>query len=579
MIVSISYCILSQSNKSTKNNLYVLIFFLLSLFTLRERLLFRPHNLSYLFFALNLYLLLTFHKGKIFLLLLNQVFWVNTHNSFILGIINTVLLYPLINSREDKKRFFLILLATSAGSLLSPHFFKPFIEVFNPFIGQTKNIFKVMPVHEWQPVDLNLFLSFYGVLIIFSVTVIFFTKTYKILPFYLFYLIISIKFVRFIDYFALSSFFTALLSLENYRPIIENAKLKIFKFLIFVVILSACIKNYFTNPLIPYGLGFADFFYPKKAVDFIKKNNIKGNIFNSYPFGGYIIYNLYPDCRPIIDGRLCYPVDFIKLYADSLEDPYAFKNIISKYKPEIFLLDYNHPNIVNFLDIMKERYGLVYFDDNAMIFLERSNKFDGIIKAFEYKYVSPQYVMGTNTSNVKNLHFITQEILRNLSETGSIRSSVMLGNIMYSTGKKELAKEYFLKAIKDDSPIGKSEAYNNLGILYMEEDKMDLAVKMFKKAIFYTKDFDPAYFNLAITNKENSQYIFSIYYFLRYFLILNNRGEQINNDLMNDILQTGKLALKSLFEYFIITLALYGIIYIVFIKKTKNKVFFKLPKK
>lgn len=573
IIIAISFGLISSVYKNKNNFVYLFIVFLLSLFTLRERLLFRPHNLSYLFFSINLYLLLTKNKLNLPFLFLNQIFWVNTHNSFILGVINPILLYPVINeSIKDHKKWFLLIITSIIGSLFSLHFTKTFVEIFNPFIGETKELFKILPIHEWQSIDLNLILSFYGLLVLISVFIIFKTKNYKILPFFIFYLVISIKYVRFIDYFALVTFLSSIICLSAQKQILESFKLKVLKTAFFLILLITCILNYFRNPLIPYGIGIANYFYPEKAIDFIKSNNIKGKIYNSYPFGGYIIYNLFPDCKPIIDGRLCYPLDFIKLYADSLENPYSFREIIMKYKPDIFLIDYNHPDIATFLDLMKDKYKLVFYDDNAMIFLE-NKKFYEMIKKHAYKFVSPQYVMGFSNIKIENLDSVTQEIKRNIDETNSNRSKVMLGNILLYYGKKEIAKEYFTKVIESDSPIGKAEAFNNMGIIYLENNEVDLAIKMFKKAIFYTKDFDLANLNLAEIYKEKRHYIQAFFYFFKYYTNLRKKGENITNDLKNNIFETGNLAIRSALEYLLIVFALYGIIYIIFIKKRKKSLY------
>lgn len=43
--------------------------------------------------------------------------------------------------------------------------------------------------------------------------------------------------------------------------------------------------------------------YPAGAVDYIRANDLRGNLFNEYHWGGYLIYQLSPDRRVFIDGR------------------------------------------------------------------------------------------------------------------------------------------------------------------------------------------------------------------------------------------------------------------------------------
>jgi hypothetical protein len=55
--------------------------------------------------------------------------------------------------------------------------------------------------------------------------------------------------------------------------------------------------------------------FPKDAVDWIMANQPKGNIFNSYNWGGYLIWRVYPEYLVYIDGRAdLYGEEFITNY-------------------------------------------------------------------------------------------------------------------------------------------------------------------------------------------------------------------------------------------------------------------------
>jgi hypothetical protein len=57
--------------------------------------------------------------------------------------------------------------------------------------------------------------------------------------------------------------------------------------------------------------------FPKNAADWIIQNKPKGNIFNSYNWGGYLIWRLYPDYLVYIDGRAdLYGKEFVSNYRD-----------------------------------------------------------------------------------------------------------------------------------------------------------------------------------------------------------------------------------------------------------------------
>ena len=53
---------------------------------------------------------------------------------------------------------------------------------------------------------------------------------------------------------------------------------------------------------------------PVDAVDYLRAHPVRGNLFNSYDWGGYIVFSL-PEVRVFVDGRS-------DLYGDFLVDPY-----------------------------------------------------------------------------------------------------------------------------------------------------------------------------------------------------------------------------------------------------------------
>ncbi len=567
LTVAVSLTILFSLKRTKDNVILVFIVLLLSIFTIRYRLLFRPYNMTYLFFAINIYLCITRPKKYLFLLFLNQVFWVNTHNGFILGLINPILLYPILKYEGEKVEIHKKLAVIFMGSFLNPNFHKPFIEIVNPFFGGRQDIFNIIKIYEWQAPDVNLYLSFYGALIFVSFLFILKQKKITILPIYLFYLALSVRFVRFIDFFALTAFFTTVISLEKDRDINKRSKIVLIPLLILTFIL--CFRDYYTNFLIPPGLGIAKYFYPVGGINFLKRNNIRGRIFNSYPYGGYITYELFPASAPIIDGRLCYPLDFIKLYADSLDEPLAFRKITENYKPEIFLLDYEHPNILNFLSHLKEKYALVYFDDTSIILLERADKYSHIIQAHEYKYVAPQYIAGYG-GDLENIRGIIEELNRNIKETNSARAMVMLGNVLKNLGKIDEAMLQYKQVINSESPIGKAEAYNNMGIILLEQERIKEAIDAFKKAINYSVDFIEPHINLSLIYKENKSYMFAYYHYEIANYLSKKRDLQYYLKLLEDIVALKalkKLVLKSFIEYILVFFCIAGISFIVFRKK------------
>jgi hypothetical protein len=64
--------------------------------------------------------------------------------------------------------------------------------------------------------------------------------------------------------------------------------------------------------------------YPAGAVEYLRTHELTGNLFNSYQWGGYLVYQLYPRQRVFIDGRA-------DVYGDEHLDRYVQ---VARLRPE-----------------------------------------------------------------------------------------------------------------------------------------------------------------------------------------------------------------------------------------------------
>lgn len=81
--------------------------------------------------------------------------------------------------------------------------------------------------------------------------------------------------------------------------------------------------------------------YPWYAVEFVKINNIKGNLFINFDYGSYAAYKLYPNNLIVMDGRYeeVYNPDLL----EELNNFHTVKNdwykIIKDYKTDVMILE------------------------------------------------------------------------------------------------------------------------------------------------------------------------------------------------------------------------------------------------
>ncbi|MBC8401855.1 MAG: hypothetical protein H8E14_10245 [Candidatus Marinimicrobia bacterium] len=105
-------------------------------------------------------------------------------------------------------------------------------------------------------------------------------------------------------------------------------------------------------------MGINHFRLPVKATRFLKANPITGKVYNSYNWGGYLIWELYPQKQVFIDGRApAYPSKFIDIASQFRQYPQAFKAIDNIYRFQyLFFPKATSPGILKNIMILRNGY-------------------------------------------------------------------------------------------------------------------------------------------------------------------------------------------------------------------------------
>jgi hypothetical protein len=110
--------------------------------------------------------------------------------------------------------------------------------------------------------------------------------------------------------------------------------------------------------------------FPKKAVDFLITHPEKGNLFNKYCWGGYLIWR---GRKVFIDGRLdVYGEEFMREYIQVEKGKKNWKKILEKYKIKVILW----PRGGFLPTLLKEssEWQIIYEDEIAIIFQKNLTK-------------------------------------------------------------------------------------------------------------------------------------------------------------------------------------------------------------
>ena len=120
---------------------------------------------------------------------------------------------------------------------------------------------------------------------------------------------------------------------------------------------------------------------PVEATEFIIKTGIHGRMFNSYDYGGYLIYRFYPEQQVFIDGRAdMYGDDFMREYMEIIRGGKNWEKLFDKYQIDYVLVRHDVP--LRQLLLERGDFKLVYEDKTDSVLLKNCKKYAAIIAKY-----------------------------------------------------------------------------------------------------------------------------------------------------------------------------------------------------
>lgn len=448
------------------NQIVLILLSLLFILSVHFRIMIRAHLFSILFFTMFLFLVDRYRSGKhryLYWLPLITLFWSNFHSGLVFGFgllalaaVEDFLAILFIKHRSFQQLFrkplfrhyVLVTIACLITSFINPQ--GPYWLVHATThldIGGLIALVEYQPSWELLP---TISPYFFLVIIYLTITVIRIIASRRFQPYdlvTLVFLYFSLRHNRIIPYFsaiAIVSCAYSLIHLKNTAYIGflkiddgKSSKIQIIRLLLGLFLILSPLFLFGRLPFIPaqsdFGLGINHFRLPVKATNFLKANPIAGNVYNSYYWGGYLIWELYPQKQVFIDGRVpAYPTKFIDMASQFRQYPQAFKAIddIYLFQYLFFPNSYLAWNIEQYYD--PTEWLLVYWDQTGALIYIRNNLQNAYYSAkFGYRYFTPFFseeAYQRLKSNPAYLNQLIQEISRHFKWTGA-KSDLLLLSI------------------------------------------------------------------------------------------------------------------------------------------------------
>lgn len=406
ILISVGF-ILSSIKKSNYPLLLPLGY--LFLHVLRERTELRPEIFSYLFLSLTFFILERFYNNPkiklIYLLPFIQLFWINTHIYFFMGLVlQAIYLFDSLITKKFNisKRLVLIIIFSIFASLLNPNFVDGLLyptRVLNDYgytIAENQSLFLLENIGFGD--ENFVFVKVCSLIIIFSILISFLRNTwsYKNIFVSLMGLIMALANIRSFPFL-----FYLCFPIVIYNFNVEKYSKKV----IFLIIISGLLL--FTESV----LYLNGYFYKndnkgafakltliedvKPAMDFVLTNNLPQPIYNNFDIGSYIIYRGYPKYSVFVDGRPdAYPGSFFQnIYIPSESDYKIFKKLDEKYNFQtiIFSITDQTPWGQNFLkEVTHDKdWEIIYLDNFTIILVKTITPNQKTFKPIDLKSLSP----------------------------------------------------------------------------------------------------------------------------------------------------------------------------------------------
>ena len=412
-IIAAVYYLLFKIIRSYKGNMFVAIsIILLVILSSQIHWLARPHIFSLLIIIIWYHLLDLYEysdRNYLYFMLPLMLLWVNLHGGFIIGmVLNGIYLTgniaKLVAATGDAKKSYmkkirvlaLITIGCFLTTLINPYGYHillfPFRLTSNKYIMD--NIIEFFSPNFHDPLVfkylLVLMITVFAIsrkrlnIIELMLTVLFtYMALYSLRYIPLFAIIVAIILVKQAEYIINQSDTRFMSFMKKRAERISSVDLSAKGHLwpvagILVVLVSL------TNGNVVHR--FDDKTMPVAAVDFMRQEHFKGNMFNNDEFGDYIIYKAWPEYKVFFDGRSdMYGAERIKEYYKITRIEPGWEDVLKKY--DINWIIYNDKSTLSQFLLQRDDWRLIYADKVANIFMR--NKPENLVWIEKYKNIRP----------------------------------------------------------------------------------------------------------------------------------------------------------------------------------------------
>lgn len=497
----------------------------------RFRLTERPQLLSYLFFALTIFLVERYRRGGrasiVWSISALFVVWSNFHPQLIFGLVYlyAVSLGDLLLGRWERsgastrgKGLLSLALTATGAALVNPGGYRVLT-----YGWEHRHYHRVLVISEFNDAPLAAHPVFYGLAAALVIVAMLLRKKadLPLLATAALFFAVAVVYQRNIPEFTMIAALYLARALAGAATAVGAAATTGSIVALALASTAWCLAWDHKYPY-SFGYGPLERIQPAAAADFLGREDLPKNLYNDFRVGGYLALRLFPRHRVFQDGRIpAYPLDFLAAvnpgrgWAD-------WPGLLSGYGVNTALVE---------LPLLKQRFAeaawaVVYWDDRFAVVVRRDAVDRSLLDRLEYRYFKPLDAPESALS-AGSFERLKHELSRNLRERqglgaldaapataapapapdqpreAALSGDFARGNRLVSAGRREEAVDAYREAISADR--GNYEAWHNLGCVLGELGRLDEASAAFEQTLRLKPDHPTARANLGLIRGARSR--------------------------------------------------------------------------
>lgn len=246
-----------------------------------------------------------------------------------------------------------------------------------------------------------------------------------------------------------------------------------------------------TNPAMPFGIGFQWRFYPVRAVDWMEANDVRGRMFNSFGISGYLLWRGWPERErlPFMDIHQTGSRRTRYVYAYSFQDTAAWGELDRTWGFDHVVIPAPESPEWPFADWLDAdpRWALTWYDDGALVYVRRTGRHAAVAAAHAYR----QLPGGQGT-----LGALQQRVLADTAARAGLRAELDRALAASPWNSRAHSMHANLALLEDRLPDARAHlvrslainpltpaAHRRLGLIALAEGRPEEAVRELRREI------------------------------------------------------------------------------------------------